>query len=38
VALLDYCITSNDVHLLLDAAEREAISQLMREVAGEFVM
>ncbi len=36
VALLDYCITSNHVHLLLDACEREAISGLMREVAGEF--
>jgi putative transposase len=36
VALLDYCITSNHVHLVLDAAEREEISGLMREVAGEF--
>jgi len=36
VSLLDYCITSNHVHLLLDANEREEISGLMREVAGEF--
>jgi putative transposase len=36
VALLDYCITSNHVHLLLDASQREEISGLMREVAGEF--
>jgi len=36
VALLDYCITSNHVHLLLDAEERMEISGLMRTVAGEF--
>jgi len=36
VALLDYCITSNHVHLLLDAEERMQISGLMRSVAGEF--
>jgi REP-associated tyrosine transposase len=36
VALLDYCITSNHVHLLLDAEERRQISGLMRTVAGEF--
>lgn len=36
VALLDYCITSNHVHLLLDAEERSQISGLMRTVAGEF--
>jgi len=36
VALLDYCITSNHVHLLLDAQERMQISGLMRTVAGEF--
>ena len=36
VALLDYCITSNHVHLLLDAEERMQISGLMRTVAGEF--
>ncbi len=36
VALLDYCITFNHVHLLLDAEERMQISGLMRMVAGEF--
>ena len=36
VALLDDCITSNHVHLLLDAEERMEISGLMRTVAGEF--
>ena len=36
VALLDYCITCNHVHLLLDAEERMQISGLMRTVAGEF--
>ena len=36
VGLLDYCITSNHVHLLLDAEERMQISGLMRTVAGEF--
>ena len=36
VALLDYCITCNHVHLLLDAEERSQISGLMRTVAGEF--
>jgi putative transposase len=36
VALLDYCITSNHVHLLLDAEDRMQISGLMRSVAGEF--
>jgi putative transposase len=36
IALLDYCITSNHVHLLLDTPEREEISFMMREVAGEF--
>lgn len=36
VALLDYCITSNHVHLLLDAEEPMEISGLMRTVAGEF--
>ena len=36
VALLDYCITSNHLPLLLDAKERSEISGLMRTVAGEF--
>ncbi len=34
--LLDYCLTSNHVHLLADAAEREQLSGFMREVEGEF--
>jgi putative transposase len=36
VSLLDYCLTSNHVHLLVDAAERQAVSGFMRQVAGEF--
>jgi putative transposase len=36
VSILDYCITRNHVHLLLDAVERLAISAMMREVASEF--
>ena len=36
VALLDYCVTANHVHLLVDAAERLEVSRLMRAVAGEF--
>ena len=36
VSLLDYCVTSNHVHLLFDAPEREELSGLMREVEGEF--
>lgn len=34
--LLDYCITSNHVHLLVDAPERWEVSGFMREVASEF--
>ena len=33
VSLLDYCITSNHVHLLLDCPERQEISGFMREGA-----
>jgi putative transposase len=36
VCVLDYCITSNHVHLLVDAAERLEISGFMREIASEF--
>jgi putative transposase len=36
IALLDYCLTSNHVHLLIDAADRLEISRFMRAVAGEF--
>ena len=36
VSVLDYCVTSNHVHLLVDAPERSLVSGLMREVAGEF--
>jgi hypothetical protein len=33
---LDYCATSNHVHLLVDAEDRSEVSALMRGVAGEF--
>ena len=36
VWLLDLCETSNHVHLIVDAPEREQLSGLMREVEGEF--
>ena len=36
VWLLDYCLTSNHVHLLIDAEDRLQVSGLMRNVAGEF--
>jgi REP-associated tyrosine transposase len=34
--LLDYCLTSNHVHLLLDAEDRLEVSGLMRNTAGGF--
>ena len=34
VCLLDYCLTCNHVHLLLDAEDRLQISGLMRNAAG----
>ena len=36
VALLDYCLTCNHVHLLVDAQRKEEVSGLMHDVAGEF--
>ena len=36
VWLLDYCITSNHGHLLVDAQERVEVSGFMQEVASEF--
>ena len=36
VHLLDYCVTSNHVHLLMDTRERSELGGFMREVAGEF--
>jgi len=35
VSVLDYCLTSNHVHLLLDAQERAELSAWTRMVAGE---
>ena len=34
--LLDYCVTSNHVHLLVDVSERQELSGFMQEVASEF--
>ncbi len=34
--LLDYCLTSNHVHLLVDAEDRAEIGTWMQRVAGEF--
>src|SRR2546428_1465588 len=36
VCVLDYCLTSNHVHLLIDAAARTEVSGFMQKVAGEF--
>jgi putative transposase len=36
LGLLDYCLTSNHVHLLIDAEDRLEASGLLRNVAGEF--
>ena len=36
VWLLDYCLTSNHVHLLIEAEDRLEVSGLMRNLAGEF--
>lgn len=36
LSLLDYCLTSNHVHLLIDAPARHEVSGLMQKVAGEF--
>jgi len=36
LSLLDYSFTCNHVHLLVDSAEMETVSQFMRAVAGEF--
>ena len=36
VRLLDYCVTSNHVHLLMDAEDRLEVSRFMQEVASEF--
>ena len=33
---MEYCVTSNHVHLLVDAEDRMEVSAFMREVAGEF--
>lgn len=34
--LLDYCVTSNHAHLLLDTEDRVEVSRFMQEVASEF--
>src|SRR5437016_3126323 len=36
VAALDYCVTSNHMHLLVDAPERLEVSAFMRKIASEF--
>lgn len=36
LSLLDYCVTCNHVHLLVDAPDRWTLGDFMREVAGEF--
>ena len=36
VSLLDYCLTRNHVHLIIDTPNRSELSGLMRAVQGEF--
>lgn len=36
VWVLDYCLTANHVHLLMDADDPRELSRFMQEVAGEF--
>ena len=36
ISLLDYCVTRNHVHLLVDTQDRAQISAWMQSVAGEF--
>jgi len=36
LSLLDYCVTSNHVHLLIDSKDRLEVGRFMRSVAGEF--
>lgn len=36
VSLLNYCITSNHVHLLIESEDPELVSKLMQSVEGEF--
>src|SRR5438034_2972612 len=38
LSLLDYCLTCNHVHLLVEAQKRMHISAFMRKVAGEFAL
>jgi putative transposase len=36
LSLLGYCLTSNHVHLLLQAGQRDAVAGLMHSLAGDF--
>lgn len=36
LSLLGYCITSNHVHLVINAEQTEAVSRLMQKLEGEF--
>ena len=38
ISVLDYCLTSNHVHLLLDSRERSEIARLMQVVEGQFAL
>ena len=38
MSLLDYCLTCNHVHLLVEAQDRLEVSAFMRKVAGEFAL
>jgi putative transposase len=36
VSILDYCVTSNHIHLLIDSPDRQEVSRFMRAVEGEY--
>ena len=36
--ILNYCLTSNHVHILLEAKDKEAVSRFMQDLAGTFAL
>ena len=38
IAVLNYCITSNHVHMLLEAKDKETVSRFMQDLAGTFAL
>ena len=38
VSVLNYCFTSNHIHMLLEVEEKEAVSRFMQDLAGTFAL